>query len=85
VAFLTKAASGNGSAAFTALCALEIDAGGDVSGFRYVADLGKQADSVGTLPVADIAWSPCGDGRLLYTAPTPRFTVSNPLGLPTTP
>jgi hypothetical protein len=83
VAFLTKAASGNGSADFTALCAVEIGAAGDVSGFRYVADLGK-ADSVPTLPVADTAWSPAGDGRLLYTAPTPRFTVSNPLGLPTT-
>jgi hypothetical protein len=55
VAFLTKAATGNGSAAFTALCALEIGAVGDVSGFRYVADVGKQSDSVGTLPVADIA------------------------------
>jgi hypothetical protein len=36
------------------------------------------------LPVADVAWSPVGNGQLLFTAPTPRFTVSNPLGLPTT-
>jgi len=84
VAFLTKAASGNASTEFTALCALDISAAGDVSGFRYIADLGKQADSAGILPVADLAWSSARDGRLLYTAPTPRFTVSNPLGLPTT-
>jgi hypothetical protein len=84
VAFLARAATGNGSAAFTALCALDINAAGDVSGFRYVADLGKQADSAGMLPVADVAWSPVGNGQLLFTAPTPRFTVSNPLGLPTT-
>lgn len=84
VAFLTTARNGSGNTDFTALCALDISAAGDVSGFRYVADLGKQSDSAGTLPVADLAWSSAGDGRLLYTAPTPRFTVSNPLGLPTT-
>ncbi len=83
VAFLTRAGSGYASSDFTALCALDISAAGDFSGFRYIADLGKQATSTGTLSVADLAWSPTGDGHLLYTAPTPRFTVSNPLGLPT--
>lgn len=83
VAFLTRAGSGYTSSNFTALCALDISAAGDVSGFRYIADLGKQASSAGTLSVADLAWSPTGDGHLLYTAPTPRLTVTNPLGLPT--
>jgi hypothetical protein len=84
VAFLTKAKNGSGSTDFTALCALDVNAAGAVAGFRYVADLARQSDPASLLPIADVAWSPAGDGRLLYTAPTPRFTVSNPLGLPTT-
>jgi hypothetical protein len=84
VAFLTRATNGSGSTDFTALCALDIHAAGDVAGFRYVADLARQSDPASLLPVADVAWSPAGDSRLLYTAPTPKFTVSNPLGLPTT-
>jgi hypothetical protein len=84
VAFLTKAPNGSGSTNFTALCALDINADGDVAGFRYVADLARQSEPASLLPVADVAWAPAGDSRLLYTAPTPKFTVSNPLGLPTT-
>jgi hypothetical protein len=84
VAFLTRVSSGVGGTDFVALCALDISKGGDVSGFRYVADLGRETDPRGPLPAADVAWSPTGDGRLMYVAATPRFTVSNPLGLPTT-
>jgi hypothetical protein len=84
VAFLTRVSTGAGASQFVALCALDVSASGDVSGFRYVADLGRETDPGGPLPVADVAWSPMSDGRLLYVAATPRFTVSNPLGLPTT-
>jgi PEGA domain len=84
VALLTKATNGSGGTDFTALCALDINAAGDVAGFRYVADLARQSDPASPTPVADVAWSPAGDSRLLYTAPTPKSTVSNPLGLPTT-
>jgi hypothetical protein len=84
VALLTRATNGTGGTDFRALCALDINAGGDVAGFRYVADLARQSDPASLIPVADVAWSPAGDSRLLYTAPTPRYTVSNPLGLPTT-
>jgi hypothetical protein len=84
VALLTKATNGSSGSDFTALCALDINAAGDVAGFRYVADLGRQSDPASLIPVADVAWSPAGDSRLLYTAPTPKFTISNPLGLPTT-
>jgi hypothetical protein len=66
------------------VCALDITAGGAISGFRYVADLDRQTDSRGPLPVAPVAWSPAGDGRLVYAAPTPKITMSNALGLPTT-
>jgi len=36
------------------------------------------------MPIAAVAWSATGDGRLAYVAPTPKLTVGNPLGLPTT-
>jgi hypothetical protein len=36
------------------------------------------------LSVAQAAWSPAGDGRLVFVAPTPKIAISNPLGLPTT-
>jgi hypothetical protein len=84
VALLIRATNGAGGTNFTALCALDINAAGDVAGFRYVADLARQSDPASLIPVADVAWSPGGDSRLLYTAPTPGYTVSNPLGLPTT-
>jgi hypothetical protein len=84
VAFLTRAMSESGSTDFTALCALDTNAAGDVAGFRYVADLARQSDPASLIPVTDVGWSPAGDSRLLYTAPTPKITVSNPLGLPTT-
>jgi hypothetical protein len=69
---------------FVALCALDTTAGGALSGFRYVADLGRSSDSGGPIPPAAAAWSPTGDGRLVYAASTPKVTVTNPLGLPTT-
>jgi hypothetical protein len=84
VAFLTEAPSGSGGSSFVALCAVDTRARGAVSGFRYVADLGQLSDGVGPLPVATAAWSPSGDGRLIYAAATPRIALSNPLGLPTT-
>jgi hypothetical protein len=84
VAFLTQAATGRGGAGFVALCAADTTAGGAVSGFRYIADIGRQSDALGPLPVAPIAWSPLRDARVVFVAPTPRVTVSNPLGLPTT-
>ncbi len=84
VAFLTRATTGSGGTEFMGLCALDINAAGDVAGFRYVADLEVRSDPASLLAVGDVAWSPVGDGRLLYTAPTPKVTVSNPLGLPTT-
>jgi hypothetical protein len=84
VAFLTEAASGSGSSPFLALCAVDTSAGGAVAGFRYVADMGRVSDAVGPLPVAQAAWSPMADGRLVFAAPTPKLAVSNPLGLPTT-
>jgi hypothetical protein len=85
VAFLTEATTGSqGGSGFVALCALDTAAGGAISGFRYVADLGHLSDPSGPLPVAAAAWSLAGDGRLVYTAATPKITVSNPLGLPTT-
>jgi hypothetical protein len=64
-----------------ALCALDTTAGGSVAGFRYVADLGRQADASNILPVAPAAWAP-SDGRLVFTATTPKVAVSNLLGLP---
>jgi hypothetical protein len=84
VAFLTRASTGSGGNDFVALCAVDTSAGGEISGFRYVADLGRLSDSAGPLPVAAAAWSGLGDGRLVYAAATPKTTVSNPLGLPTT-
>jgi PEGA domain len=84
VAFLTRATNGPGGTDFAALCALDINAAGGVAGFRYVADLAAQSDSSSLLPVSDVAWSAAGHGGLLYTAPTPKSTISNPLGLPTT-
>jgi hypothetical protein len=83
-AFLTRAAAGPGGADFVALCAVDTSARGAISGFRYVADLGKPSDASPPMPVAAAAWSATGDGRLAYAAPTPKLTVSNPLGLPTT-
>ena len=82
VAFLTQANGGPGSADFVALCAVDTSAGGAVSGFRYVADLARQSDPARLLPVASVAWAPIPDGRLVYTAATPKISVSNPLGLP---
>jgi hypothetical protein len=83
-AFLTQAAARPGGADFVALCAVDTSARGAISGFRYVADLGRVSDASWPLPVAAVAWSATGDGRLVYAAPTPKLTVSNPLGLPTT-
>jgi hypothetical protein len=84
VAFLTQATTGSGGAGFLALCAADTSAGGAVFVFRYIADLGRQSDALGPLPVAPIGWSPVGDVRVVFAAPTPKVTVSNPLGLPTT-
>jgi hypothetical protein len=84
VAFLTQASTGSGGNVFVALCAVDTRAGGEISGFRYVADLGRLSDSTGPLPVAAAAWSGVGDGRLVYANATPKITVSNALGLPTT-
>lgn len=84
VAFLTLAPDVSGGNTFVALCAVDTRAGGAISAFRYIADLGRVADPVGPLPVAPVAWSPGGEGRLVYAAATPKITVSNPLGLPTT-
>jgi len=84
VAFLTRARLAPGSADFLALCALDTSAGGAVAGFRYVADLGRQTDPASLRAVAAAAWEPSSDGRLVYTAATPRATVTNPLGLPFT-
>ncbi len=84
VAFLTRARLAPGSADFLALCALDTSAGGAVAGFRYVADLGRQLDPAGLRGVAAAAWGPSSDGRLAYTAATPRITVTNSLGLPFT-
>jgi len=84
VAFLAQAPTGSGGNAFVALCAVDTSAGGEISGFRYVADLGRVSDPAGPLPVAAAAWSTLGDGRLVYAAATPKITISNPLGLPTT-
>jgi hypothetical protein len=83
-AFVTQAAAGPGGADFVALCAVDMSARGAISGFRYVADLGRLSDASRPMPVAAVAWSATGDGRLAYAAPTPKLTVSNPLGLPTT-
>lgn len=83
-AFVTQAAAGPGGADFVALCAVDTSAHGAISGFRYVADLGRLSDASRPMPVATVAWSASGDGRLAYTAPTPKLAVSNPLGLPTT-
>jgi hypothetical protein len=84
VAFLTQAPAGSGGYIFVALCAVDTSAGGALSGFRYVADLGRSSDAGGPIPVAAAAWSPTGDGRLVYATSTPKVTVTNPLGLPTT-
>lgn len=84
VAFLTRANVTPGSADFVALCALDTSAGGAVAGFRYVADLGRQTDPAALLPVSSVAWTPDSDGRLVYTAATPKIAASNLLGLPTT-
>ena len=51
VAFLSTASEGSGSGSFVALCAVDTSANGAVDGFRYVADLGRQTDSVE--PAAD--------------------------------
>jgi PEGA domain len=83
-AFLTQAAAGPGGADFVALCAVDTSARGAISGFRYVADLGRLSDASRPMPIAAVAWSATGDGRLAYAAPTLKLTVSNPLGLPTT-
>jgi hypothetical protein len=82
VAFLTLARVTPGSGGFVALCALDTGAGGASSGFRYIADLAHQIDPGRVLPVAAVAWAPALGGGLVYAAPTPRFAVSNPLGLP---
>jgi hypothetical protein len=84
VAFLTQAPAGSGGNMFVALCAVDTSAGGALSGFRYVADLGRSSNSGGPIPAAAAAWSPRGDGRLVYAASTPTVTATNPLGLPTT-
>ena len=84
VAFLTQAPAESGGSMFVALCALDTSAGGALSGFRYVADLGRSSVSGGPIPAAAATWSPTGDGRLVYAASTPKVTVTNPLGLPTT-
>jgi len=84
VAFLTLSQTGSGGTNYLALCALDTSGAGAASGFRYVADLGRQSGATGLLPIAPASWSPNRDGRLTYVAPTPKFTVSNPLGLPTT-
>jgi len=47
VAFLTQATSGSGGNNFVALCAVDTRAGGAISGFRYVADLGRWSDPAG--------------------------------------
>jgi len=82
VAFLTQASGGPGSADFVALCAVDTSGGGAVNGFRYVADLVRQPDPASLLPIASVAWAPIPYGRLVYTAATPKITVTNPLGLP---
>ncbi len=82
VAFLTQASSGPGSADFLALCAVDTTAGGAVTGFRYVADLASQGNAASLVPLASVAWAPTPDGRLVYTAATPKITVTNPFGLP---
>jgi hypothetical protein len=84
VAFLTQAPGWSGASMFVALCAVDTSAGGALSGFRYVSDLGRSSDGGGPLPAAAAAWSPTGDGRLVYAAATSKVTVTNPLGLPTT-
>ncbi len=68
-AFLTQAAAGPGGADFVALCAVDSSARGAISGFRYVADLAKLSDASRPMPVAAVAWSATGDGRLAYAAP----------------
>jgi hypothetical protein len=82
VAFLTQANGGPSNADFVALCAVDTCAGGAVIGFRYVADIAPKTDAASLLPVGRVAWAPVPDGRLVYTAATPKITVSNPLGLP---
>ena len=84
VAFLTQASSRSGGSSFVALCALDTSAGGAMSGFRYLADLEATSNLASPLPVAPAAWSPMGNGRVVYAAATPKLSVSNPLGLPTT-
>jgi hypothetical protein len=84
VAFLTGASRGSGGNKFVSVCALDTSASGAVTGFRYIADLGQSTGPAGPLPAAPVSWSPTADGRLLYVGPTPKLTVSNPLGLPTT-
>jgi hypothetical protein len=81
-AFLTRSDGGPGNSGFVALCAVDTGAGGAVNGFRYVADLGRQTDATSLMPVAPVAWAPGPDGRLVYTAATPKITLANPLGLP---
>src|ERR1700674_1553480 len=82
VAFLTQASSGPGSADFLALCAVDTTAGGAVTGFRYVADLARQGNPASLVPLASVAWAPTPDGGLVYTAATPKITITNPFGLP---
>src|ERR1700694_3726493 len=63
--------------------ALRAGAGvGPLNGFRYWADLVRQPDPTSLLPIASVAWAPMPDGRLVYTAATPKITVTNPLALP---
>jgi len=60
VAFLTQAPTGSGGNVFVALCAIDTSAGGEIAGFRYLADLGRVSDPAGPLPVAAAAWSTLG-------------------------
>jgi hypothetical protein len=84
VAFLREATTGSNGSGVVALCALDTSAGGAISGFRYVADLGRLSDPTRPWTVAPVAWSAQGDGRLVFASPTPKITVTNPLGLPAT-
>ena len=54
VAFLTQAPSGSGVSSFVALCAVDTSAGGAVSGFRYVADLGSDQTAQECMPESAI-------------------------------
>src|SRR5207244_8676926 len=82
VAFLTEASSGSGTSNFLAICAVDTTARGALTGFRYVADLARQGNPASLVPLASLAWAPTPGGRLVYSAATPKITITNPLGLP---